>query len=347
MLRALAAAWLQPVDETFLARARAQVERFQYSNSAGVLRAALDQPGPPATSERGARVRFVDEPPLVSIVTPSFQHAPYLRQCIESVLGQDYPRIEYAVFDGGSTDGSAEILRGYGDRFHWQSGPDGGQTNAINLGLRRAKGEILAYLNSDDFLLPGAIASVVEAWRRQPSVDVFYGRAHWTDEAGQITAPYPTAPFNPQAFRGDCFICQPACFWRRRVAEHFGLFDERYQFAMDYEYWQRVAAGGGVLCLLDEFLACSRLHEATKTRSQRGRVFKDIFASQWQIWGAVHEDWWLGLLHHLADERKGVWPRLIPSRSRARIWLSRRLARWVRKPFPRRTSSSRSRTLRP
>src|SRR4051812_14921682 len=101
--------------------------------------------------------------PLVSIVTPSFQQGEYLRACIESVLGQDYPRIEYQVCDGGSTDGSVDILRSYGDRFSWTSGRDGGQAAAINAGLRRARGEIVAFLNSDDVLLPGAVSSAVKA----------------------------------------------------------------------------------------------------------------------------------------------------------------------------------------
>src|SRR5437899_364684 len=109
----------------------------------------------------------INEPELVSIVTPSFRQGRFLRQCIESVLTQDYPRIEYFVFDGGSKDESRAILESYGDRFHWQSEPDGGQTSAINAGLRRAKGSILAYLNSDDVLLPGAVSAVVDAFRRR------------------------------------------------------------------------------------------------------------------------------------------------------------------------------------
>ena len=333
MLAALQAAWAQETDEEFRRRADAQVQRFQYAHSGDTLRQALGDFAAPRAPRQAAEYGAVDEPVLVSIVTPSFQHAAFLPQCIESVLGQDYPHLEYAVFDGGSTDGSVEILRGYGDRFHWESGPDGGQTHAINKGLRRSRGQILAYLNSDDFLLPGAVSAVVKARRLNPSVDVFYGKAYWTDEQGQFTSPYPTRPFESDAFRADCFICQPATFWQRRVTERFGLFDEQYQYAMDYEYWQRILAGGGLISFVDQFLACSRAHEATKTRTQRGRVFKDIFSSQWKLWGAVHRDWWEGLLHHLADERRGMWPRLIPSRRSARQRLADRLSRLVRNPF--------------
>ncbi len=341
MVAALENAWTQKIDTEFLDRARAQSARFQYRASGTALRHALGNVAARRAPRRAAEYHVSEEQPLVSIVTPSFQHAAFLRQCVESVLSQDYPRIEYAVFDGGSTDGSVEILRGYGERFHWESGPDGGQTHAINKGLRRARGQILAYLNSDDFLLPGAVSAVVKAWRLQPSVDVFYGKAHWADETGGFTSPYATRTFEAEAFRGDCFICQPACFWRRGTLERFGFFDERFQFAMDYEYWQRILAGGGLICFLDEFLACSRSHETTKTRTQRARVFKDIFASQWQLWGRMHPSWWLGLLHHLADERKGVWPALIPKKSSSRTRLADRLSRWVRNPLSRNGGSRR------
>lgn len=335
MIAAMDAAWTLDADDAFVARARAHAKRFQYRLSGAVLRDALDDASSPAPRRSPAEFCVVDEPPTVSIVTPSYQHAAYLLQCIESVLTQDYPHIEYQVFDGGSTDGTVEILRGFGTKFHWESGPDGGQTNAINKGLRRARGQILAYLNSDDFLLPGAVSRVVKAWRLKPSVDVFYGKAHWTDESGNETGPYATRPFDSESFLGDCFICQPAAFWRRRVQERFGPFDERYQFAMDYEYWQRILAGGGLISFLDEFLACSRVHPSTKSQAQRGRVFQDIFKSQWHHWGYVHRDWWLGLFHHLTEERKGVWPRVIPRRSKSRGFLARQLSLWVRKPVTR------------
>ena len=330
--RAVRAAWEQPVDESFRERARAQAHRFTYQEQAERLRAALVEFAGEPAPRVPADVRLGEEPPLVSIVTPSFQHAPFLRACIDSVLTQDYPRIEYAVHDGGSTDGTVDILRSYGDRFPWRSAPDGGQTQAINAGLREAKGEILAYLNSDDFLLPGAVSAVVAEWRQRPSVDVLYGRAHWADEAGDFTAEYAGGPLDPEVFRGRCIICQPATFWRRRTMERFGWFDERFRFGMDYEYWQRVHVGGGAICFLDRFLAASREHANTKTRSQRGGVFRDVLAGQWRHWGRVHHDWWLGLIYYLADERGGPWRRALPADPVARAALAQRLARLLAKP---------------
>jgi len=258
---------------------------------------------------------------LVSIVTPSYQQGRFLRQCIESVLAQDYPYIEYIVMDGGSTDESLTILESYGDRFFWKSEPDGGQTNAINKGLGLAKGDILAYLNSDDILLPGAISSVVEEWKRHPDVDVFYGHAHFIDETGKITGDYFTRNFSAQTLRARCQICQPAAFWQRGTMDRFGTFDEKFQTAMDYEYWQRIAARGGRFLYVDRFLACSRDYATTKTRSQRGKVFKDTFKSQWLHWGRIHYQWWFELFNYLKNERRGIWRvlGLIPAQRRRRI----------------------------
>lgn len=268
--------------------------------------------------------------PLVSIVTPSYQQGRFLRLCIESVLTQDYPHIEYCVFDGGSTDDSVEILKSYGDRFFWKSEPDGGQTSAINSGLRRAKGTILAYLNSDDVLLPGAVSAAVEEWRRNPQADVVYGRAHFIDEAGAITGEYETHPFNLEEFKAQCYICQPATFWHRRVVDRLGIFDENFQTAMDYEFWQRIAANDGRFVMLDQFLACSRDYATTKTRSQRDKMYRDVFKSQWHHWGRVHPQWWRGLLDYLKSERHVWWRPLIPSWKRSEP-LANLLSRTVRK----------------
>ncbi len=267
----------------------------------------------------------VHEPPLVSIVTPSYQQGRFLRQCIESVLAQDYPHIEYCVLDGGSTDGSREILESYKDRFYWKSAPDGGQTHAINTGLARARGTILAYLNSDDLLLPGAVSRVVQAWERQPEADLFYGRANYIDACGDVLREYPTRPFQIKDFRGRCYICQPAAFWHRRVVDRLGLLDEKFQFGMDYEYWQRIAAHNGVIVFLDELLACSREYSDTKTISRRDKVYQDIFASQWLHWGSVHRNWWAGRIAYLRDEKNNFWARLVPESRR------RELAKWLEK----------------
>ena len=198
--------------------------------------------------------------PLVSIVTPSFNQGRFLRRTIDSVLAQDYPRIEYLVFDGGSRDDSVEILRSYGNRFFWRSGPDGGQSDAINQGFGLAKGDIFAWLNSDDVLLPGAVSSVVNRFRQHPDCDLLYGNAHFIDECDRVLGDYPTAPYDFDRLLESCCICQPAAFWRRSVLDRIGPLDDSLHYAMDYDYWMRLDRTGGKLLQVPEVLACSRVH---------------------------------------------------------------------------------------
>ena len=183
-------------------------------------------------------------------------------------------------------------------------------------------------------MLPGAVSAVVAEWRQRPSMDLLYGRAHWADEAGNFTREYEGGPWDPEVFRGRCIVCQPAAFWRRRTMERFGMFDERFRWGMDYEYWQRLHVNGAAICFLDRLLAASREHANTKTRSQRGGVFRDVLAGQWRHWGRVHHDWWLGLIYYLADERGGPWRRVLPADPPDRAALAQRLARLAVKPGP-------------
>ncbi len=249
-------------------------------------------------------------PPIVSIITPSYNQAPFLRRTIESVLTQDYPHIEYLVFDGGSTDGSADILRDYGNRFYLQSQRDAGQTDAINQGLRRSQGAIVAYLNSDDTLLPGAISSVVAHFETHPDWDLLYGNARFIDADDRILGDYPTADYDFQTLVQTCFVCQPAAFWRRRVIERFGLFDESLDCAMDYEYWLRLGRGGAAIAHVPEFLACSRIHPETKTLALRMEVFREILAVSRRHAGDAHLEQYCAYWHYRCHERSNGWPRL-------------------------------------
>ena len=301
-----------PWDATTVSKGQAQSHRFNYLDSAAELLDGLRETPARREAPRLREIAVLD-PPLVSIVTPSYQQGRFLRQCIESVLTQDYRQIEYFVLDGGSTDESREILKSYDGRFFWKSEPDGGQTSAINSGLQLAKGSILAFLNSDDLLLPGAVSTIVDEWRRQPSVDLFYGRANYIDEHGDIIREYDTREFQLEEFKGRCTICQPAAFWCRRIMDRIGLFDEDFQTAMDYEYWQRIAANKGLIVRIDKLLSCSREYSATKTKSQRGKAYKDVFKSQWRHWGNVHPEWWMGFLDYSKNERRALWSAFVPA----------------------------------
>ena len=217
----------------------------------------------------------------ISIIVPSYNQAGYLPATLESICQQDYPDIEVLVFDGGSNDGSVDILRGWTDRaggrpIRWVSQKDGGQADAINLGLRMSTGDVLAYLNSDDVYYPGALAAVVAHFRAQPACPALYGRAHHLYADGSIMEEYPTEPWNYDRLLDTCFLCQPAVFWRREVLERFGVFDDTLRYALDYEYWLRAGRAAPFHYLENHFLAGSRLHEDTKTLSQRVAVHLEL-----------------------------------------------------------------------
>jgi glycosyltransferase involved in cell wall biosynthesis len=208
--------------------------------------------------------------PLITIVTPSYNQGGFLEQTIRSVLDQDYQNIEYIVMDGGSTDNSPEILRRYADHLeYWESKADRGQAHGINKGLQRSKGEILGWLNSDDVLLPGTVNRIAAAFEKHPGVDVIYGRIERINEQGELI-PTPLLPkdkvvFNKQLIVGECVVNQPGSFWRRRIMGKVGLLDESLMYALDYEYWIRLALSGAVFLRLPDVVAQFRLSSSSKT----------------------------------------------------------------------------------
>jgi glycosyltransferase involved in cell wall biosynthesis len=206
--------------------------------------------------------------PLVSIVTPSYNQAEFLTETIESVLAQDYEPIEYIIVDGGSSDGSVEIIRGYAQGLAWwRSEPDRGQVDALNGGFARAHGEILGWLCSDDTLLPGAVSCLVAELESHPDALIAYGHAAWTDERSQPIGHPRSRPCDLRAMAsgGGQYVAQPASLWRRRAWERAGPLDERFEYVFDSLYFLKVAAEGE-LRLVDRELATHRLHARAKTR---------------------------------------------------------------------------------
>lgn len=204
--------------------------------------------------------------PLVSVITPSFNQASFLPVALESVRAQDYQPIEHLVFDGGSTDGSVEILQNHVPEVRAEIGPDGGQADAVNRGLRAASGEIIGWLNSDDFYYPGAIARAVSHLQAHPECAVVYGAAQYVDPQGQPLDPYPTG--DPEDLRYGCFICQPSVFFRRRAIQAVGLLDTSLRYALDYDLWLRMARSLRIDRISD-LLAASRLHPAAKSVAEQ------------------------------------------------------------------------------
>lgn len=202
--------------------------------------------------------------PLVSVITPSFNQGDYIEKTIKSVLNQDYPNIEYVVIDGGSTDNTVAILKKYDKKIRWISEKDKGQADAINKGIRMAKGEIVAWLNSDDIFLPGAVRKVVDCFRRHPNVKMVYGKAYFIDTAGKIVGRYPTEPFDCERLAMFNFICQPSAFFMRDAFYGAGGLDVGLHYGLDYDLWIRIARKFQVR-YLPELLSCYRLHETSKT----------------------------------------------------------------------------------
>ena len=181
--------------------------------------------------------------PLVTIVTPSYNQAPFLEATIRSVLEQDYPHIEYIIIDGGSTDGSLDIIKKYADRLaFWSSEKDRGQTDAINKGFARATGDILAWINSDDTYEPGAIREAVEWMQAHPEMGLVYGDANFIDDDGKVIGRFPAAQTDYRLLRrGYVHIPQQAAFFRRDLWQKVGPLDPSFFFAMDYDLWVRIA----------------------------------------------------------------------------------------------------------
>ncbi len=239
--------------------------------------------------------------PLVSIVTPSFNSAPFLRECIESVLAQDYPNIEYIIMDGGSTDETPAILDSYRDRIaRIHAAPDFGQAQAINRGFSGSAGEIVAFLNADDVYLPGAVREAVRALQSQPGAAVVYGNAYHVAADGAIVAPYPTRDFDRAALSRGCFICQPAAFVRREAFEGAGAMNPALHYVLDYDLWLRLAAFGPFV-RIEPFLAKSRVHAGSKSVSDRAAFYREVFSMLKSHYGYVPYEWVQGYASCLID----------------------------------------------
>jgi glycosyltransferase involved in cell wall biosynthesis len=216
--------------------------------------------------------------PRVTIVTPSFNQAPFIEATIRSVLAQDYAAIEYIVMDGGSTDGTLDILRRYEDRLVWTSAPDRGQADAVNRGWQRG-GEVLAWLNSDDVYLSGAVSAAVAGLRAHPGAAGVYGDCEYIDEAGRVIDLHPTSQFDYTTLvRTACTpIPQPATFLRRDAVAAIGYLDADLSMVMDLDLWLRLGLLAP-LVYLPRPLARFREHAASKTIARQAQAAPEILS---------------------------------------------------------------------
>lgn len=207
-------------------------------------------------------------PPLVSIVTPSYNQVPYLEVALRSVLEQDYANIEYIVIDGGSTDGSVEIIEQYQDRLaYWVSERDTGQAEAINKGMRRATGDIIGWINSDDALLPGAISQAVEELESDEDIGMVYGDGLMVDSNLMLLDRHYYKQLTVLELLCFEVILQPTVFMRRSALVDAGYLDEGYHLILDHELWVRIASRYP-LSHVSAFWAIERTHETAKTIQQ-------------------------------------------------------------------------------
>ncbi|GAK55762.1 putative beta-glycosyltransferase protein [Candidatus Vecturithrix granuli] len=208
-----------------------------------------------------------DRLPVVSIVTPSLNQAAFLERTMQSVLRQNYPKLEYIIMDGASKDGTDRILTSYADQVAYlDSRKDGGQAHALNHGFRYASGEIMAWLNADDLLLPGAIACIVQFFLDHPEVDVVYGHRICIDEEDREIGRWILPSHDPTILSWANYVPQETLFWRRRLWEQVGAsVDESYQFALDWELLLRFQKSGANFARIPRFLGAFRVHPAQKT----------------------------------------------------------------------------------
>src|SRR5712692_4590255 len=215
--------------------------------------------------------------PLVTIVTPSYNQGRFIRATIESVLSQDYPLIEYIVMDAGSTDETEAVVKEYCGRLTWIAEKDRGQSHAINKGFRMAKGDIVAWLNSDDVILPGAVSHAVRAFERRPDARAVYGEGFEIDVHGNIKRRFPaTEPFNlwKLVYHTD-YVLQQTLYFRRSVFHEVGYLDESLHWTMDWDILVRIGKRYW-LEYIPEYMGCIRQHEAAKTFTGGPKRFREL-----------------------------------------------------------------------
>ena len=212
----------------------------------------------------------IENAPKISIVTPSYQQGHFLEWTMRSVLEQGYPNLEYVVMDGGSKDGTQEILARYQDRLTYcESAPDKGQADAVVRGFEHTTGEIMAYLNSDDLLAPGALDFVARFLTEHPEVDAIYSHRIFIDEENIVTRYWILPPHHSWMMERWDYIPQETCFWRRRIYEKVGGIDRSFHFALDYDLFVRFMKHGHME-RVDRFLGAFREHPSSKTTMQEG-----------------------------------------------------------------------------
>lgn len=222
--------------------------------------------------------------PLVSVVIPSFNQAKFLGNAVESVLSQNYGRVELIVMDGGSSDDSVDVIKSFENKLaYWISKPDGGQAMAINEGFRHSHGEILCWLNSDDYFLPGALAKVVDFLNPEEKSLLFGNCIHVNEESSRIHGSNVVGAYSGEKLSIYDYIVQPSSFWTRATWEHVGPLDENLHYTLDWDWFQKAYQCGIKFNPINDYLSAYRIHPEHKTGTGgKDRVAEvDAFLKKW------------------------------------------------------------------
>ncbi|MEW6336972.1 MAG: glycosyltransferase family 2 protein [Acidobacteriota bacterium] len=260
-------------------------------------------------------------PTRVSVIVPTLNSAEFLSETLDSLVGQREAQLEVLVVDGGSTDGTLEIVRAAETRLllRWISEPDRGQADAINKGFTMASGQIVSWLNADDCLTSGALARVVDLFAREPDLDVLSGLGILAGPTGNFIKIIPETPIQVigDLYRFGCHICQPSTFLHRRVIERHGPLDASYHYALDFEYWLRIGRSVRYM-FVPEILSSFRLHPGSKTVAAQRRFWAEEWRAFRRHGGSRRSPFVLAHLYHsrvrwaaylgLAPARWLLWP---------------------------------------
>jgi glycosyltransferase involved in cell wall biosynthesis len=235
----------------------------------------------------------------LSFVIPTRNQARFIGQCIDSCLAQGIADSEIVVVDGASTDDTREVLAGYGDQIRWISEPDRGQSDAVNKGVRMAKGELIAWINSDDYYASHrAIATLLDAFEAEPGVDIAYGNGVRVDVDGKDIGPYrarAVAKVTDIVTHPASFVLQPSLVFRRQLFLDVGGVNEALHYTMDYELWIRMFAAARVTRYIPAVIACARYHQDAKSIAAMGKQIREA----WHVKREAAKQLALGAFDHL------------------------------------------------
>lgn len=275
----------------------------------------------------------MNDDPLVSVVTPSYNQGRFIEDTLRSVKEQDYPNVEHIVVDGASTDETTEVLRRYEDQYNlrWESRPDRNRCHALNKGFRRARGEIVGWINSDDvYFHPGVFRKVSRCFKRNPDVDALYGHRGKIDASNHLFEIRPSPPFSRQRLKRISFIPQCTVFFRQSVVKRYEV-DESLLYPIDIDYFLRVSREHSWQ-LLDDVMACFRFHPDSTTKRRSGDMDPEFWEELQELRNRYPPaSGWRYALRRTTDKFQSAWMRV------RGYWLHRRIRRGdpgLPSPFP-------------